>query len=272
MNQPILVEVTSPTGHQPLWTVDPLIEDLLDEGLDARLAYEEFPGGGAGPTETVTLWVANYTDDVTVGVAANIASRYAEKWLKHMARAYPEVLRRRIVQILLYASGRSRVYERIEMSPGDQEPVRHSPEDFESWTSKGPPAEGIKRKRFEPWTPQMTVTGQVTEEFSTAYEALVELARRSSYGDEEEEPGETVRRQVSAWQREKCDDSPTLANATIAALRYEITSKIKSESWKAAHSYQDAAEVREYIGDLNRGLAKVEIAMEQPGELRGTTA
>lgn len=266
MSQPILVEVTGPKRHQPLWTVDPLIEDLLDEGLDARLAYEEFPGGGAGPTETVILWVA----DSAGHLAFEATVLYGLKWLKHMFRKYPEASRHRTVEIRSYKEGQNRVYESIEMSPGDQEPVRRSPEDFESWTSKGPPAAGIRR--FEQWTPRTTVTGQVTEEFSTAYEALVELARRVSYGDDEEEPAETARRQVSAWQREECEDSPTLANATTAALRYEITSKIKSEAWKTAHSKQDAAEIREYIGDLNRGLAKVEMALEQPGEPRDATA
>ena len=253
MSQPILVEVTGPKGHQPLWTVDPLIEDLLDEGLDARLAHEEFPGGGAAEVETVILWIAGHAVEGTIGIAIG----YAVKYLKHMFRKYPEVRRHRTVEIRVYEGDRSRVYECVEMSPEDDEPVRHTPEDFESWTSKKPPAEGIKR--FEQWGPRMTVTGQPPEEFWAAYEALVELARRISYGDDREN---TVREQVASWQHKECCDSQTLAKATIAALRYEIESKIGREPWNDASSSQDADEIRDLIGDLDRGLANIEAVLE----------
>lgn len=250
ISQPILVEVTGPKGHQPLWTVDPLIEDLLDEGLDARLAYEEFPGGGAGEWETVILWVA----DSAGHLAFEAAILYAIKYLKRMFRKYPEVTRHRTVEIRSYEGDQSTVYERIEMGPGDEEPVRPAtPEAFERWTSGEPPEPGIKR--FEEWGPSMTITGHPPEELESAYQTLVEVARRISYGNPTEDE---TRDQILSWKREECDGSQALAKATVSILRYEIASKIENKVWNKASSRQDAAEIRELIGDLDRGLEKIE--------------
>lgn len=235
-------------GHQPLWTVDPLIEDLLDEGLDARLAYKEFPGGGAGEWETVILWVA----DSAGHLAFEATVLYAIKYLRRMFRKYPEVPRHRTVEVRSYEGDRSKVRERIEMGPGDEEPVRRTPQDFERWTSKEPPEPGIER--FEQTGPRMTITGQVPEELWSAYETLTELARRVSYYDG---PEERIREQILSWKREECDGSQSLANATVSVLRYEIVNKTENEAWNKASSRQDAAEIRELIGDLDRGLEKI---------------
>lgn len=249
-SQPVLVEVTGPKGHQPLWTVEPLIEDLLDEGLDARLAHEEFPGGGAGEWETVILWVA----DSAGHLAFEAAVLYAIKHLKRMFRKHPEVPRHRTVEIRSCRGDQSTVYERIEMGPGYQEPVRQAtPEAFEEWTSGKPPEPGIKR--FEEWGPDMTVTGFPPEELVNSYKTLVDVARRISYenGTEDE-----VRDHTLSWTSEGCEGSQSLAKATASVLRYEITSKIENEAWNKAGSRQEASEIKELIEDLDRGLERIE--------------
>lgn len=250
-HQPILVEVTGPIGHQPLWTVDPLIEDLLDEGLDARLAHEEFPGGGAGEWETVILWVA----DSAGHIAFEAAALYAIKYLKRMFRKYPEVTRHRTVEIRSYESDHSTLQERIEMAPGDKEPTRHAtPEDFERWTSGEPPEPGIKR--FEQYGSRMTITGEdPPEELLDAYKSLVELARRTAYRNRSEN---RIRKLILSWKQKECDGSQALAESAVSLLRHEITSKTENEAWNKASSAQDAAEIRELIEDLDRGLEKIE--------------
>ena len=246
MNEPILVEPTGPTGHMPLWTVDTLIEDLKDEGLDARLANEEHPGGGA-VGELVIIWIADNAGSAVIALAV----QYAIKWLKHMFRKHPDVPRSRVVEIRLYKGYKSRVYERIEMTPDDEEPARHTTKDFEEWTQSKPPAEGIKR--FEQFWPRMTITEQIPEDFEGAYEGLLELAKGVSYSGASEV---TIRKQVDSWRRQKCQASWALAKAAISALRYEINSKTLKETWNKADS--ESAVIKEFIEELDQGLTKIE--------------
>jgi len=53
MNDLVLVQPTGPMGWMPPETVESLIEDLRAEGLDARISYDEIPGGGMEPWEVV---------------------------------------------------------------------------------------------------------------------------------------------------------------------------------------------------------------------------
>lgn len=142
MSEPILVQPTGPMGHMPPWTVDTLIEDLTAEGLDARLAYEEHPGGGA-VWEVVVVWVADNAGAAVVSLA--VACGY--EWLKDMFRKHPDVPRPRAVEIRVYKGDESKPYMRIEMESADEEPVSRTFEelgDFERWTRKKP-AEGITK-------------------------------------------------------------------------------------------------------------------------------
>ncbi len=141
MSEPILVQPTGPIGHTPPWTVDSLIEDLRAEGLDARPAYEEHPGGGA-VWDFVVVWLPDSAGAAVVSVAVN----YAHKWLKDMFRKHPDVPPR-AVEVRLYKGDEGKPFVRIEMESADEEPVSKAIEDledFERWTRKKP-AEGIKR-------------------------------------------------------------------------------------------------------------------------------
>ncbi|CAN5585134.1 hypothetical protein BH24ACT22_BH24ACT22_15800 [soil metagenome] len=246
MSERILVEPTGPMGYMPLWTVDTLIEDLKDEGLDARLAHEEHSGGGA-VGELVIIWIADNAGSAMV----TLAVQYAIKWLRHMFRKYPDVPRRRVVEIRLHKNDKSRLYERIEMTPDDEEPVRHTTEAFEQWTQRKPPVEGVKR--FEQFWSRMTITEQIPEDFEGAYEGLLELAQRVSYVGASEE---AVRKQVDDWRIQKCRGSRSLAKAAISALRHQIDARISEETWNKADS--ESAAIKEFIGSLDRGLTRIE--------------
>lgn len=142
MSEPILVQPTGPIGHMPPWTVDTLIADLRAEGLDARLAYEEHPGGGA-VWDIAVVWVSSSTGAAIISLLVN----YAVKWLKDMFTNHPDVPRPRAVEIRVYQGDEGTPYMRIEMESAEEEPVVRRFEDlddFERWTRKKP-AEGIKR-------------------------------------------------------------------------------------------------------------------------------
>lgn len=143
MSEPILVQPTGPMGYMPPETVEGLIEDLRDEGLDARLAYEEIPGGGVGPEEIVYLWVAVRASEAVINQVVSLAV----EWMRERFRQAPdEDTRSRGARIILYEGNEGKASEIIVLKSVDDEPIRRTPEDFERWTQRKPD-EGIKRWR-----------------------------------------------------------------------------------------------------------------------------
>jgi hypothetical protein len=140
MNDPILVQPTGPMGWMPPETVDGLIEDLRAEGLDARISYDEIPGGGMEWWEVVFLWVGARAGEAVINQVAHIAI----EWMRERFRQNPEDTRARAAQIILYEGDDGQVSEVVELKSADGEPIRRSPKDFERYTQKIPP-EGVRR-------------------------------------------------------------------------------------------------------------------------------
>ena len=143
MSDPILVQPTGPKGYMPPETVEGLIEDLRDEGLDARIAYEEIPGGGVAPEEFVYLWIAARASEALINQVVSLAV----EWMRERFRQTPEEdARIRGARIILYEGNEGKPSEIIVLKSVDEEPIRRTPEDFERWTQRKPD-EGIKRWR-----------------------------------------------------------------------------------------------------------------------------
>ena len=140
VNEPILVRPTGPMGWMPPETVDSLIEALRAEGLDARISYDEIPGGGMGPTEFVFLWIAA---EASKAIIQNVVG-LAVEWMRERYRQDPEDKRLKGAHIILYEGDEGKVSEIIELESVDAEPIRKSPEDFQRYTQNKPP-EGIRR-------------------------------------------------------------------------------------------------------------------------------
>ena len=143
MSEPILVQPTGPKGHMPPETVQGLIEDLRGEGLDARLAYEEIPGGGVSEWDLVMIWIALRGSEAVINQVVGLAV----EWMKNRFRQDPEDTRPRAAQIILYEGDEGEVSVVVELKSADEEPVRRTPEDFERYTRKKP-AEGITRREL----------------------------------------------------------------------------------------------------------------------------
>ncbi|MDQ5830360.1 MAG: hypothetical protein M3324_10995, partial [Actinomycetota bacterium] len=86
MNDPILVQPTGPMGWMPPETVDSLIENLRAEGLDARISYDEIPGGGMEPVEFVYLWIAARAGEAII----NQVVQLAVEWMRARFRQNPQ--------------------------------------------------------------------------------------------------------------------------------------------------------------------------------------
>ena len=140
MNDPILVQPTGPMGWMPPETVDGLIEALRAEGLDARISYDEQPGGGMEPVEFVFLWLAARSGEAVI----NQVIQLAVEWMRERFRQDPEDTRLRGARIFLYEGDEGEVSVIVELDSADQEPVYRSPKDFERYTEKKPP-EGVRR-------------------------------------------------------------------------------------------------------------------------------
>jgi predicted urease superfamily metal-dependent hydrolase len=142
MGEPILVQPTGPMGWMPPETVDSLVEDLRAEGLDARIAYDEVPGGGMEPVEVVFIWVSVEASRAVINQVVELGAR----WIERRFLEDPEDPRLKGAHILLYDGDEGRISEIVEAKSADEEPVRRSPEDFERYTQKKP-SEGVRRWR-----------------------------------------------------------------------------------------------------------------------------
>lgn len=141
--EPILVQPTGPMGWMPPETVEDLIEALRAEGLDARISYDEIPGGGMEPWEVVFLWVGARAGEAVVNQVVQLAI----EWMRGRFRQDPEDTRAKGAHIIRYEDDESKVSEIVELKSAEEEPVRRSPrDDFEHYTQKKP-AEGVRRWR-----------------------------------------------------------------------------------------------------------------------------
>lgn len=140
MNEPILVQPTGPMGWMPPETVESLIEDLRGRGLDARISYDEIPGGGMEPWEVVFLWVGARASEAVINQVVQMATA----WMRERFRQDPRDTRARGAHIILYEGDEGRVFEVVELKSAEEEPVRRSPEDFERYTQKKP-SQGVRR-------------------------------------------------------------------------------------------------------------------------------
>lgn len=142
MNDPVLVQPTGPMGWMPPETVDGLIEDLRAEGLDARISYDEIPGGGMEPVEFVYLWIAARAGEAVI----NQVVQLAVEWMKARFRQNPQDTRLRGARIFLYEGDEGETSVVIELKSADADPLHREPKDFERYTQTKPP-EGVRRWR-----------------------------------------------------------------------------------------------------------------------------
>ncbi len=140
MDDPILVQPTGPMGWMPPETVESLIDDFRAEGLDARISYDEVPGGGMEWWEMVYLWVGARAGEEVITQVVQMAT----EWMKQRFRQNPEDTRARSAHIILYDGDEGKVSVVVELKSADEEPVRRNLKDFERYTQKKP-AEGIRR-------------------------------------------------------------------------------------------------------------------------------
>jgi hypothetical protein len=122
----------------PPETVESLVEDLRAGGLDARIAYDETPGGGPLEWATVMIWVADHVSGELIGIVVG----YALKWMRDQFRQGDS--RPKAAEIIRYEGDEGTIVEIIELKSPNDEPNRISPVDFERYTQKKP-AEGIRR-------------------------------------------------------------------------------------------------------------------------------
>ena len=140
-DEPILVQPTGPMGWMPPETVEGLIEDLRSKWLDARISYDEIPGGGMGPWEVVFLWVSLKASEAVINQVVEISIT----WMRERFRQAPrQDTRARGAHIILYEGDEGKVSEIIELKSVDEEPIRKTPEDFQRYTQKKP-REGVRR-------------------------------------------------------------------------------------------------------------------------------
>jgi hypothetical protein len=127
-------------GWMPPETVESLVEDLRAEGLDARIAYDEVPGGGPIELATVMIWVADHVG----GEIISILVGYALKWMRDEFRQGDP--RPKAAEIIRYDGDEGTLVEIVVLRSPDDQPDRRSPEAFERYTQKKPD-EGIRRYR-----------------------------------------------------------------------------------------------------------------------------
>jgi hypothetical protein len=120
-------------------TVESLIEDLRAKGLDARIAYDEVPGGGMEPVEVVFIWVAARAGEAVINQLVEAAAQ----WIRRRFGEDPQDLRIKGARIIEYDGDEGRVVKIIRAESAD-EIHEVSPEAFERYTQKKP-AEGIRR-------------------------------------------------------------------------------------------------------------------------------
>lgn len=140
VDEPILVQPTGPMGWMPPETVESLIEDLRGEGLDARISYDEIPGGGMEPWEVVFIWVGARAGEAVI----NQVVQMAIAWMRERFKEDPQDTRARGAHIILYEGDEGKISEIVKLESADEEPVRRRPEGFERYTQKKP-SEGVRR-------------------------------------------------------------------------------------------------------------------------------
>lgn len=108
--------------------------------MNARISYDEIPGGGIEPWELVFLWVGARAGEAVVNQVVQMATA----WMREQFRQDLRDTRARGAHIILYEGDEGRVFEIVELKSADEEPVRRSLEDFERYTQKKP-SEGVRR-------------------------------------------------------------------------------------------------------------------------------
>jgi hypothetical protein len=151
MNGPILVRPVLPPIGPARWVppekaVEDLIEDLRAQGLDARISYDAEPSEGGVPWDLIVFWVAARAGEAVIHQVVQIAL----SWMRRRFRQYPEDPPRKrsiFAQIVLYEGDEGELFEIIELRSADEEPIRRSAEDFERFTRRKKPLEGVRRWR-----------------------------------------------------------------------------------------------------------------------------
>ncbi len=89
----------------------------------------------------------------------------------------------------------------------------------------------------------------IPRDFEEAYDGLVVLARRVAAGKVREE---VLGEEVDTWKREDCRGAAPLAEAAVAALRYELAERTLREGQEAE------------VSEETRALGRVLAALEPP--------
>lgn len=137
MNSVILVQPDNPRDVKPE-SLQGLVKDIGELGYDTRLAYHDPKEGAFGVTwwEVVTIWIGAEVGKAAINQLVDLAAA----WARERFQLGPDNRRPKAVRIVRSDGEVGHVEEVLEVRSAEEEPLRKTPEAFESYTRRKPPA------------------------------------------------------------------------------------------------------------------------------------
>ncbi len=136
VNTVIWVQPDNPLDVKPE-ALQGLVEGIHELGQDARVAYHDPKEGTFRVTwwEVVTIWVGAEVGKTSINQIVELAAA----WAKERFRLNPDNRRPKALRIAQSNGKEGHIEEVVELRSERDEPVRKTPEAFETYTRRKPP-------------------------------------------------------------------------------------------------------------------------------------